>query len=50
MMKENLASPKRIVNIRNIRALDFVEMAGDGALRIGPLSTLATVAAHAQAA
>jgi xanthine dehydrogenase YagS FAD-binding subunit len=51
LMKERIATPKRVVNIRNIHGLDYVKqeqgggggLAGGG-LRIGPLVTLAKIA------
>jgi xanthine dehydrogenase YagS FAD-binding subunit len=40
-LKEGLESPKRIVNIRNVKGLDYVrEDRATGVLRIGPLITL----------
>ena len=44
-LKEGLDAPNRLVNIRNVRELKFVEDAG-GALRLGPLVTLAETAEH----
>ena len=42
LMKEHLVEPTRLVNIRNIRELDYVKLDGaDGSLRLGPLVTLA---------
>jgi xanthine dehydrogenase YagS FAD-binding subunit len=46
MLKERLIEPARVVNLRTIHELDFVEDDEGGGLRIGPLVTLATVAAH----
>lgn len=43
-MKEGLDAPERIVNLRTIPGLDAIEPETDG-LRIGPLATLAQVAA-----
>ena len=43
MMKEHLATPSRVVNIRNIHDLDYIKLDGD-MLRIGPLVTLAKLA------
>src|SRR6185369_15147577 len=41
LMKEQIASPERVVNIRAIRELDYVKLDdGDGSLRVGPLVTL----------
>src|SRR5205085_1096006 len=44
LMKERLAEPSRLVNIRNLRELDFIKTDKDGGLRIGPLVTLAHLA------
>jgi xanthine dehydrogenase YagS FAD-binding subunit len=46
LMKERLLEPKRVVNIRNIRDLDFVEIRDDGTLGIGPLVTLTQLSEH----
>src|SRR5690348_15417206 len=46
MLKERLIEPPRIVNLRTIHELDFVEDDAGGGLRIGPLVTLARVAAN----
>ncbi|CAN5419872.1 xanthine dehydrogenase family protein subunit M [soil metagenome] len=43
LMKEHLASPTRVVNIRTIRDLDYIKLDGN-TLRIGPLVTLAKLA------
>ncbi|RMF69889.1 MAG: xanthine dehydrogenase family protein subunit M [Calditrichaeota bacterium] len=47
LMKEGLAQPRRLVNIRGLQELHFVK--GDAAtgLRLGPNLTLAEVAGHA---
>ena len=45
LMKENLFSPSRLVNIRRIPGLDQIA-ADDNGLRIGPLVTLATISEH----
>jgi xanthine dehydrogenase YagS FAD-binding subunit len=52
LMKERIAAPARIVNIRNVAGLDRIYWDGGGrggpdALRIGPLATLARIAADA---
>jgi xanthine dehydrogenase YagS FAD-binding subunit len=47
LMKEHVASPRRVINIRNIKGLDHIRMEQDGALRIGPLATLAQIEADA---
>ena len=41
LMKEGIAKPPRLVNIRNIKGLDFIE-ADEKGIRIGPLATMAT--------
>lgn len=46
-MKEHLLEPPRVVDLRGIPGLDGIEALPDGSLRIGPLATLAKVAAHA---
>ena len=43
MMKEHLAAPKRIVNIRNIEGFDQIKDEG-GTLHLGPMLTLAKIA------
>jgi xanthine dehydrogenase YagS FAD-binding subunit len=48
LLKENLAAPRRVVSIRNIRELDHIEFDEKGALRLGPLATLSTIAGHEQ--
>ncbi len=45
-MKDGISSPSRLVNIRNIRALEGIQE-GPLGLRIGPLATLAEIAGHA---
>lgn len=41
LMKEQIASPSRVVNIRAIKELDYVKLDdADGSLRLGPLVTL----------
>ena len=42
LMKENLASPTRLVNLRRIPGLDQIAT-DDNGLRIGALVTLATI-------
>src|SRR3954471_1028395 len=44
LMKEGLASPARVINIRNIPGLDQIKQAADGGLEIGPLVTIAQIA------
>ena len=43
LMKEGIAEPKRVVNIRNISGLDQIAQASNG-IAIGPLVTLAQLA------
>jgi xanthine dehydrogenase YagS FAD-binding subunit len=43
LMKERIATPTRVVNIREIAELDYIKVDGD-TLRIGPLVTLAKLA------
>ena len=45
-LKEHLLEPPRVVDLKTIPGLDGVAVEADGALRIGPLVTLAKVAAH----
>jgi xanthine dehydrogenase YagS FAD-binding subunit len=45
-LKEHLLEPPRVVDIKRVAGLDAVAVAADGSLRIGPLVTLAQVAAH----
>jgi xanthine dehydrogenase YagS FAD-binding subunit len=45
LMKEDIVSPPKLVNIRNIDSLRGIAPAQDG-LRLGPLSTLSEIAAH----
>ena len=44
-MKEHLVEPPRVVDLRTIPGLDGIAAEPDGSLRIGPLATLARVAA-----
>lgn len=44
-MKDGISSPSRLVNIRNIRALEGIQE-GPSGLRMGPLATLAEIADH----
>lgn len=46
LMKERIAEPKRVINIRNIRGLDYVKSEG-GTLKIGPLMTLSRISEDA---
>ncbi len=45
-LKEHLLEPPRVVDLKRIAGLDQVAAEPDGSLRIGPLVTLAKVAAH----
>ena len=45
-LKEHLLEPPRVVDLKTIAGLDQVAAEPDGSLRIGPLATLAKVAAH----
>jgi xanthine dehydrogenase YagS FAD-binding subunit len=44
--KEGLISPSRLVNITNIKELDYIRDGEKEGLRIGPLATLAAIEAH----
>jgi len=46
-LKEHLLEPPRVVDLKTIPGLDRITVEEDGALRLGPLVTLAKVAAHA---
>lgn len=45
-MKEHLSEPPRLVDLRSIPGLNTIDQEADGTFRIGPLATLAQVAAH----
>jgi xanthine dehydrogenase YagS FAD-binding subunit len=45
-LKEHLLEPPRVVDLKTIPGLDKIAAEPDGSLRIGPLATLAKVAAH----
>jgi xanthine dehydrogenase YagS FAD-binding subunit len=45
LMKEDIVSPPKIVNIRNVDSLRGITTSKDG-LHLGPLSTLSEIAAH----
>lgn len=45
-LKEHLLEPPRVVDLKTVPGLDAVTVEPDGGLRIGPLVTLARVAAH----
>jgi xanthine dehydrogenase YagS FAD-binding subunit len=46
-LKEHLAEPSRVVDLKSVPGLDRISVEPDGSLRIGPLATLAKIAAHA---
>src|SRR5262245_49861473 len=45
LMKEGIASPSRVINLRSIAGLDQIKDEAGGA-KIGPLVTLATIGEH----
>jgi xanthine dehydrogenase YagS FAD-binding subunit len=45
LMKDDIVSPSKLVNIRNISSLRGITVTSDG-LHLGPLSTLSELAAH----
>ncbi len=45
LMKDGIVAPPKLVNIRNVASLRGIEAGKDG-LRLGPLTTLAEIAAH----
>jgi xanthine dehydrogenase YagS FAD-binding subunit len=45
-LKEHLIEPPRLVDLKSVPGLDSVSVEADGSLRIGPLVTLAKIAAH----
>ena len=47
-LKEHLDEPETLVNLRRIKALEFVRDDGSGGLRLGPLVTLALLADDAR--
>ncbi len=49
-LKEHLVEPPRVVDLKSIPGLDQVVVEPSGALRLGPLVTLAQLAAHARVA
>lgn len=46
LMKEGLEKPARLVNIRYIKELNFVNETSDGSVRIGPAITLSELASN----
>ncbi len=49
-LKEHLVEPPRVVDLKGVAGLDHVTLEESGALRLGPLVTLAKLAAHARVA
>lgn len=47
-MKEHLAEPEALVNLKGIPGLDAIAVAQDGALTLGALATIAAVEEHAK--
>ena len=45
-LKEHLAEPPRLVDLKSVPGLDGITAEADGSLRIGPLVTMARIAAH----
>ena len=45
-LKEHLIEPPRLVDLKSVPGLDGISAEPDGSLRIGPLVTLAKIAAH----
>jgi xanthine dehydrogenase YagS FAD-binding subunit len=45
-LKEHLVEPPRVVDLKAIPGLDRIAVEADGGLRVGPLATLAALAAH----
>ena len=43
LMRQGLVAPEHIIDIKGIAELDYLELAGDGALRIGALTTHRTL-------
>ena len=46
LLKEGLLAPSQLVSLRDVPGLDAVAEEADGGLRIGPMVTLAALAAH----
>ena len=49
-LKEHLVEPERLVSLKSIPGLDLIEVAADGAARVGALATLAEIERHAEIA
>lgn len=45
-LKEHLIEPPRVIDIKSLPGMKDITVEADGSLRIGPLATLAQVAAH----
>lgn len=45
-LKEHLVEPPRVIDIKSLPGMKDIAIEADGSLRIGPLATLAQVAAH----
>ena len=45
-MKDRLAEPETLVNLKSVKGLDSIRFEADGSLRIGALATLSDLAAH----
>jgi len=45
-LKEHLVEPPRLVDLKSVPGLDGISAEPDGSLRIGPLVTMARIAAH----
>src|SRR5688572_21699507 len=43
LMKEGIAAPKRVVNIRQISGFDHITPGEDGSLKLGPMVTLSRI-------
>ena len=46
LLKEGLLAPAKIINLKEVPGLDAIAEEEDGDLRIGPMATLASLAAH----
>ena len=46
LVKEGLLAPSKVINLREVPGLDTIAEEQDGGLRIGPMVTLAALAAH----
>ncbi len=50
LMKADLIAPSRLIDVKPIRSLRYVQLADDGAVRLGAGATLADVERHAELA